>query len=78
MSEAPIPLDVNDLRTYRAHWQRVGPVLEKLRNDELRKLTLERRLQSLDALLQFGYQFRRPKSVTSWAEFNRRVAQRFK
>ena len=72
----PPKLDVNDLRTWRADWDRVGPVLEKLRNQELRQLSPEERLRSLARLLEFGYQFRRPKSVKGWAAFLRRLHDR--
>lgn len=77
MSDPAAGIDVNDLRTWRAHWDRVGPVLENLRNQELRQLSLKNRLRALDGLLQFGYQFRRPKSVEKWATFNRRLHERF-
>lgn len=78
MPDSVPKLDVNDRRSYRAHWDRVGPVLEKLRNDELRGMTREERLRSLDGLLQFGYQFRRPKSIAGWAAFQRRLYERFR
>jgi hypothetical protein len=77
MTDSRSPCDANDLRAYRARWDRAGPVLEQLRNEELRHLTPEMRRRMLDALLAYGHQFQRPKSYDGWAAFNRRVLERF-
>jgi hypothetical protein len=39
VSEVPFMIDVSDRQTWRSRWDRVGPVLEKLKNDELRRMT---------------------------------------
>ena len=36
------------------HWQRVGPMLEKIEHDELRAFSFERDWQVVDSLLQLG------------------------
>lgn len=72
MPDAPVALDVNDLRTYRAHWQRVGPVLEKLRRRELRAMTEEQHLQALLDVLDLVSPDAPPKPVCGLADFYRR------
>lgn len=77
MTKPPAKLDTHDLSTWRADWDRVGPLLERIRCDELRRLTESARKRSLDRLLAFGCQFRRPKPVCGLAEFYRRVREHY-
>lgn len=69
MPDAPLPLDINDLRTYRAHWQRVGPVLEKLRRRELRAMTEEQHLQALLDVLELVPRDAPPNPICGLADF---------
>jgi len=72
MSE-PLPkLDINDLRTYRAHRQRVGPILERIRRRELREMTDKRAVWSLSAMLELARPEQAKKRRCGLADFYRR------
>jgi len=56
--------DRQKMKAWVAHWKRVGPVLARIRRDELRAFRYEDNIEVVDSLLQLGYEFRteRPSS----------------
>lgn len=47
------------------HWQRVGPLLEKVRHDELRAMTDEDARQAFQTLAEFACEVNHPQPRTS-------------
>lgn len=46
------------------HWQRIGPILERIRQEELRNFRHEDHVEQIDALLQLAWE-RRTRRTTS-------------
>ncbi len=52
---APLPdADPKGLRSYVEHWRRVGPILQQIRDDELRLMTAEERRRAIASVLSFS------------------------
>jgi hypothetical protein len=73
MSEPPPKLDVNDLQTYRAHWQRVGPILARIRRRELRALTPKEHQRALFQVMQLARPHEPSRKKCGLIEFYRRL-----
>ena len=46
--------DRNERLKYVRHWQRVGPLLEKLQNEELRRMDASRAREIAEDVLELG------------------------
>ncbi|MDZ4684956.1 MAG: hypothetical protein SH850_07670 [Planctomycetaceae bacterium] len=62
---------------YRAHWQRVGPVLAAIRRRELRAMTWEQRILAIEAVLALARPESRRNQLSGLAEFYRRHRDRW-
>ena len=49
-------------------WRDTGLRLERIRREELRRLTPEARRQAINDLLEIGYRFRRPRRISGLVE----------
>lgn len=54
-----------------AHWQRVGPILQKIRDDELRQFDWNAERHIVDGLLEMGVAHSPPKTTTGLVELQR-------
>ncbi|MFW6161186.1 MAG: hypothetical protein ACODAJ_00360 [Planctomycetota bacterium] len=52
-------------------WKRAGPLLERIRHEELRRLRHEDSLEVIDGLLQMGYQHGRDEPTSGLVEQQR-------
>jgi len=46
--------DPKGLRAYVEHWRRVGPILQQIRDDELRLMTAKERRRAIASVLSFS------------------------
>lgn len=52
----PVTMDKNEAaKQWVEHWRRVGPLLEKIRHDELRAMTDEEAAQACRTLFDFAF-----------------------
>jgi len=58
-------------KAWVATWIKTGPELEKIRRDELRKMTYEQRIEAIDCLLQIGSTFGQPRTTSGLVEQQR-------
>ena len=65
--------DLESARTkaWVENWAKVGPQLEAIRRRELRALTYEDRIKAIDALLQIGCAFGKPRTTSGLVEQQR-------
>ena len=59
------------MKAWVENWKRVGPLLEKIRREELRRFKHEDNIAIIDGLLQIGYQHRRDLSTSGLVEQQR-------
>ncbi|NOX56347.1 MAG: hypothetical protein GXP27_18260 [Planctomycetes bacterium] len=59
------------LRAWIEHWKRVGPKLERIKRDELRRYKHEENIEIIDALLQFGLDHASPRGTSGLVELQR-------
>jgi hypothetical protein len=57
------------------HWRRVGPILEEIRREELRRFNYEEQLPIIDALLQLGLDHAVPRPTSGLVELERLLAK---
>jgi hypothetical protein len=65
---------VSDDRTNKGfveHWQRVGPKLERIRWEELRKFRHEDNIELIDSLLQMGLDLGTERTTSGLVEMER-------
>ncbi len=53
------------------HWQRVGPLLEQIRREELRKFKYEDHIDLIDSLLEIGCRMGQPRTTSGLVEQQR-------
>jgi hypothetical protein len=58
-------VDQEQVRQWAANWKRVGPILEKIRYDELRAMTEEESATSLNMLADFALNLPDQKARTT-------------
>jgi hypothetical protein len=72
-------MDADELKTknreFVEHWRRVGPLLERIRYRELRRMTQRERQRAIRAVLQVGVRFARPRKTSGLVEFQRLLAR---
>lgn len=54
-----------------AHWKRVGPILQKIRDDELRRFDFEAQREITDGLLEIGAAYPVKRTTTGLVELQR-------
>ena len=64
-----------DDRGFVEHWRRFGPILEKIREEELQNLTPEKRLGLIDALLAMPVQAKLLTTTSGLVEMQRLFAK---
>jgi hypothetical protein len=52
-------------------WREAGPRLEEIRRRELRQMTYQQRIKAVDALLQIGSRFGKPRTTSGLVEQQR-------
>lgn len=57
------------------HWRRVGPELDRIRRRELRKLNHEEYFDTIETLLQLGWEFATPRTTSGLVELQRLFAK---
>ncbi|HEY7329741.1 MAG TPA: hypothetical protein VH592_19055 [Gemmataceae bacterium] len=57
------------------HWRRLGPILEAIRQEELRNFNYEEQLPIIDALLQLGLDHAVPRPTSGLVELERLLAK---
>ena len=63
---------------YIAHWKRVGPILEQIRRDELRRFDWDKDWELVDALLDLGTnQPSPPRTTSGLVELQRKLRKVF-
>ena len=63
------------MREYVERWQRVGPLLEKMRRDELRNFDHAANATRIDQLLAAGLLHARPRTTSGLVEMQRIFAR---
>ena len=63
--------DDSGKKAWVEHWVRLGPKLEEIRRHELRIFNYEEHFEAVDALLQIGCQFARPRLTSGLVEQQR-------
>ena len=63
--------DDTQTRAWVENWIRVGPELEAIRRRELRAMTYQQRIQAIDAVLQLGCLFAKPRASSGLVEQQR-------
>ncbi len=53
------------------NWAKVGPKLEAIRRRELRAMTYQQRIEAIDAVLQIGCRFSKPRTTSGLVEQQR-------
>jgi len=69
------PEQIAATRQWVENWKRVGPILEKIRHEELRAMTDEESWQTLDALAAFALGLpgqQNPRTTSGFVEQQRR------
>jgi len=61
----------DEAREFVERWKKAGPVLEKIRREELRNLTHKDCQQQIHALLEIGSQSRQPRCTSGLLEQQR-------
>lgn len=56
---------------YVAHWKRVGPILQRIRDDELRRFDWDAERHIADALLQMGAAHPEQRTTSGLVELQR-------
>jgi hypothetical protein len=54
-----------------AHWQRIGPLLERIRREELRNFKYEDHIDLIDSLLEIGCRMGPPRTTSGLVEMQR-------
>jgi len=62
-------------REFVERWHRAGPLLEKIRYRELRQMTQRERQRAIQAVLEVGSRFARPRKTSGLVEFQRLLAR---
>ena len=60
-----------DNKAWVEHWQKIGPKLDAIRREELRKFKHEDHLEEIDALLEIGSRFGTPRTTSGLVEQQR-------
>jgi len=55
-------------RRWIAHWQRVGPILEQVKREELARYDYDKHRHLVDALLEIGVRFARSRTSSGLVE----------
>jgi hypothetical protein len=76
MAENVTPIPADELRAYRAHWQRVGPILARIRRRELRALTDEQHQVRIGWVMELARPETALKRTCGLIEFYRRMRVR--
>ncbi len=63
--------EANPNAGFIAHWKRVGPILQKIRDDELRRFDWEAERHIADALLEIGAAHPTQRTTTGLVELQR-------
>ena len=63
--------DKEKMKAWVEHWQRVGPILARIRREELRAFRYEDNIELVDSLLQLGYEFRTERPTSGLVEQQR-------
>jgi hypothetical protein len=58
-------------KKYVEHWKRAGPLLEQAKRDELAHYDYEQRRHIVEALLEIGVRFARPRTTSGLVELQR-------
>ena len=53
------------------HWQRIGPLLEEIRREELRNFKYEDHIELIDSLLELGCRMGPPRTTSGLVELQR-------
>jgi hypothetical protein len=56
-------------------WRRVGPKLDRIRQEELRNFELQKQRPLIDALLEIGVSFAQPRITSGLVELERLLAK---
>ena len=62
-------------REFVEHWRRVGPLLEKIRYRQLRRMTQRECQRAIRAVLDVGVRFAGPRKSSGLVEFQRLLAK---
>jgi hypothetical protein len=62
-------------REFVEHWQRVGPLLDRIRARELREFNYAERRHEIDALLQIAAEHAVPRTSSGLVDLQRAFAQ---
>jgi hypothetical protein len=65
------------LKAYVEHWRRVGPKLEAIRRQELRRYDFEANRHIVDSLLQMGLQHAVPRTTSGLVELERKLKRHY-
>ena len=63
--------DREKMMAWVEHWRRVGPILARIRREELRAFRYEDNIELVDSLLQLGYELRSERSTSGLVEQQR-------
>ena len=66
-----------DLRAYLEHWKRVGPQLEAIRREELRKFDFKANRSQIAGLFEMGLKHGTPRTTTGLVEYRKRLEKIF-
>ncbi len=58
------------------HWLRIGPSLDRIRREELRRFNHQDHIETIDSLLQIGAQMATPRSTSGLVEQQRLFHER--
>lgn len=62
-----------EAKAYVEHWKRVGPLLEEIRREELRRYRTEDNVAAIHALMELGGQFAQPRPTSGLVELQRKL-----
>lgn len=63
--------EANPNAGFIAHWKRVGPILQKIRDDELRRFDFEASREITDGLLEIGAAHAAKRTTSGLVELQR-------
>lgn len=76
MSDRPNQ-EKEDLKAYLEHWRRVGPKLEAIRREELRRFDFWANRHIVDSLLQMATQHAMPRTTSGLVELERKLKKHY-
>lgn len=70
MSQQPLQAD---MKSWLAHWRRVGPILERIRREELRNFDYWANRKQVAGLFEIGVRHGPPRTTSGLVELQRRL-----